>query len=125
LRTLLADGVARGASYGEMAGLISALFEGFSRDRAMLISTTEASNAYSEGNLVVARDLAAGGLPLQKRWVTAGDERVEELCRSNEADGWIPLEQPFSTGAMRVPQHPRCRCVNSYSMVPSDTAAIL
>ena len=51
------------------------------------------------------------GLQVYKSWLTADDDRVDEdICRANEAQGPIPLEDKFQSGHMAPLGHPRCRC---------------
>ena len=118
LRTLLTEAMRQGRSYSEVAALIRERFAGFAgrkpqahiRDRATLVAVTEAGEAYCEGQLMAARELAALGLALQKRWVTVGDARVTEGCRANAAAGWIDLEAAFPSGHLRPLRFPGCRC---------------
>lgn len=44
------------------------------------------------------------------RWVVTPDEITCEICLGNEADGWIPLGEAFSSGHTTTPSHLRCRC---------------
>ena len=71
---------------------------------------TEIGDAYAEGNLIVAQELAAAGIEMEKAWSTVGDDKVSELCAGNEAQGWIPLEDAFQSGHQRPLGHPGCRC---------------
>jgi hypothetical protein len=51
-----------------------------------------------------------------KSIVTANDESVCIKCRMAEADGVIPLDQPYSNGMMHPPFHGHtCRCNESTS----------
>ncbi len=110
LRTVIADGVERGASYGEIAREISGRFDDFASARAELIATTEMGNAYAEGNMIIGRDLRDAGLTMEKSWLTAGDDRVDPVCDQNEGDGWIPIDESFSSGDDRPTAHSGCRC---------------
>lgn len=118
IRTVLIEGTSKGWSYNEMARRISERYKEFAvgrpqlhiDSRAHMIAVTEVGNAYAEGNLQVAQGLAAAGLKMEKAWHTVGDSRVEAICLGNEAEGWIPLEQTFSSGHMRPLAHPACRC---------------
>jgi hypothetical protein len=121
LRTLLANGVDQGLSYDQIAAQIQDLFAGFSADRALVIATYEAGTAYSEGTLIVGQDLQAGGLEMEKSWLTAQDSAVDpDLCGPNEDQGWIPLDDQFQSGDDRPLAHPRCRCVLLTRRVGSD-----
>jgi hypothetical protein len=86
------------------------------RERRKTIAQTEGRIATSEARRVEAENRGAKW----KRWVTSQDDRVSDICMGNEADGVIPIEQPFSSGAQQTPGHPNCRCSVSY--VKSDKA---
>src|SRR5208282_2235305 len=45
-----------------------------------------------------------------KRWVTVGDDAVEEICLANEDQGVIDLDEDFDSGDDAPPAHPNCRC---------------
>lgn len=111
LRAVISEGIELGWSYNKIAKSIRETFADFSTKRAKLIATTELGNAYQEGNLIVARDLAASGLKMQKSWLTVGDKNVDAHCIANQSQGWIGVEKEFKSGAMRPLDHPRCRCV--------------
>ncbi len=49
-----------------------------------------------------------------KRWHTKGDELTCETCKANEAQGWIPLTEPYRSGHLNPPAHDYCRCTESY-----------
>ena len=118
IRTVLVEGTSKGWSYDQIAKRITERYREFAvgrpqkhiDSRAHMIAVTEVGNAYAEGNLQVAQGLAEAGLKMEKSWNTVGDNRVSELCRGNEAEGWIPLEQTFASGHMRPLGHPACRC---------------
>lgn len=81
---------------------------GHVRNRAELIAVTEMGDAYVAGNFAAAK---ASGLPVDKRWLTAGDERVDdEVCLPNEGAGWIDVDETFPSGHMGPTAHPGCRC---------------
>jgi hypothetical protein len=112
IRTIVTDGVDQGLSYTTIAGQLRQAFATMSAERARLISTTEAGNAYSAGSLAAAQELQAAGVPMLKSWLTVHDELVDpNQCEPNEAEGWIPLDQVFQSGHDRPLAHPRCRCV--------------
>jgi hypothetical protein len=118
LRTVLTQAVSEGWSYNRTARAIIERFREFASgkpqqhidSRAHLIAITELGNAYAEGNLIVARDIAAAGIPMEKAWQTVGDNRVSDGCRENEAAGWIGLEAEFPSGHLRPLRFPGCRC---------------
>lgn len=118
LRSLLTKAVDEGRSYGKTAKAIKEQFDGFSgrkpqahiRSRAHLVAVQEAGEAYCEGNLQVGKELQALGLVIDKAWLTTKDSRVSAVCRGNEAQGWIPIDDAFSSGHDRPLGHVACRC---------------
>ncbi len=119
LRTLLAQAVEEGWSYNKTQREIRAHFRGFSasrpqkhiRNRAELVALTETGEAYSEGALQVGQQLEEAGLALEKRWLSVGDERVDEkICAANERQSWIAFNSNFQSGHGRPLGHPACRC---------------
>jgi uncharacterized protein with gpF-like domain len=132
IRTIVRDGAKRGASYTEVANEIADMFVEFAgsssivdillnnvqRSRAEVVAITELGNAYEAGNRIVVDDLAAGGLEMQKSWLTVGDERVDPHCSENQGAGWIPLEDAFPSGHQQPLAHPNCRCTALYRRAP-------
>lgn len=118
LRTIITNGVRDGRSYDEIAREIRARFKGFStpsplkhiRSRAHLVAVTEVGDAYEAGNRAVIDDLVDAGLTMEKSWSTTGDGRVDPICDGNEAEGWIPVADIFSSGDGEPLAHPGCRC---------------
>ncbi len=94
IKTIITEGVDKGWSYNQMAKAISDRYAEFRvgrpqahiASRAHMIAVTERGNAYSAGNAMVAEDLAASGLDMQKEGVITGGEFCE-LCLGNEAQG--------------------------------------
>lgn len=118
LRTIITNAVEAGKSYDRLARDIRALFTDFSTTRAKLIATTELGNAYQEGNLIVARDLKASGLVMQKKWLARDDGKADQHCLDNMAQDWIDVDEEFKSSALRPLDHPRCRCVLLYRRKP-------
>jgi hypothetical protein len=124
LRTLLAQGAREGLSYTEIANQIDTMFTDFSRtsvvdflldrqkwSRAEIVAITELGNAYEAGNAIVAADLMAAGLVMEKRWLSVRDGEVDTtLCKPNDEQGWIPETDAFQSGHMQPLAHPLCRC---------------
>lgn len=85
---------------------------GFDENRAKLIADTEIGNANSRGALEGYKAAADAGVAVMKKWVTVGDDDVDkDICEANEAQGAIPIDEPFQSGHMAPLGHPRCRCV--------------
>jgi len=118
IQTLITQAVDEGWSYQRTAEALTERFQEFAvgqlqshiDSRAHLIAVTETGNAYAEGNLLVAQELKAAGLDMEKAWDTVGDGKVSEGCRENEAAGWIKVEQAFPSGHQRPLRFPGCRC---------------
>lgn len=119
LRTLLTRGADQGWSYDKLAAEINARFDGFAEgrpqqhidSRAHLVAVTELGNAYETGNYLAGQELRDAGLVMEKAWQTVEDERVcSEECEANQAQGWIPFDEPFSSGHLHPLAHPACRC---------------
>lgn len=122
LKTLITEGVDGGWSYDRMAKAITERFADFAvgkpqdhiKSRAHLVAVTEIGMAYEEGNAIVANDLKAAGLKMQKKWDTIGDDKVSDGCRENERAGWIALDEEFPSGDMQPLRFPGCRCTALY-----------
>jgi len=114
LRVLLARSTSSGWAYSRLATTIHKTFGEFSTKRSKRIAVHEIGSAYQKGNLIVAQELAAQGVQIEKSWLTRKDDKVDEHCTSNEAAGWIDVNDPFPSGAMRPLDHVGCRCVAMY-----------
>jgi SPP1 gp7 family putative phage head morphogenesis protein len=110
LQGILAEGLEAGLSYSQIAKLITAKFSDFGAARARLIAITEIGNAYSDATLESGLSLQDRGIEMEKSWMTAGDDRVDEPCEANEAAGWIFIQDDFPSGSGRPLDHPGCRC---------------
>ena len=96
---------------------------GFDDDRAQRIAENEMGDAVSQGALTTYTAAADAGISIKKSWLTAGDDKVDEdICRKNEEQGPIPVEQAFQSGHQRPLGHLHCRC----SLVPviDDTTGL-
>lgn len=119
LRTVLVQAVDEGRSYNELAGAIRTTFDDFGGPRAKLIAVTETGEAYAEGGRQAATALRDLGVGVEKRWLTASDDRVDdEICGPNEDAGWIPLDEPYPSGHIRPLGHPGCRCDEEHRAAP-------
>lgn len=118
LQTLIGKAAGEGWSYQKTAEAIVERFEQFAigkpqahiDSRAHLIAVTEIGNAYAEGMLIVARNLADAGIGVEKYWDTVGDGNVSEGCKANEQAGWIDVNDVFPSGDLRPLRFPGCRC---------------
>jgi hypothetical protein len=114
LADLLTAGLSDGLSYSQIASSITDAFADFGPTRAEVIATYETGQAYEAGSKAVALDLRDSGTAMEKSWLTAGDDRVSDDCEMNEGDGWIPVDEPHSSGDDAPLAHPRCRCTELY-----------
>jgi SPP1 gp7 family putative phage head morphogenesis protein len=89
------------------------------RERRETIARTETRYAQEEAARVQAN--AAG--KQWKRWITSADDRVSEVCRDNQAQGWIKIADTFQGGTNNPPGHPNCRCSCVYRKEDPDDAA--
>lgn len=128
IRDVVRDGLAKGTSYQKVARQIVARYAEFGvpsplghiRSRAELVAVTEMGEAYVFGTMTKARSVR---LPLEKHWLTVGDNRVDEgQCRPNERAGWIPLEELFPSGHDAPLAHPGCRCDVQTRLAPRAKA---
>lgn len=113
LRSTLKQAVADKLSDKQIADLLERDYA-FSTERAQLIARTEVRNAIGHGALAGAQRV---GMQV-KGWRVSDDEGPCPLCEANQAQGWIPIDNPFVSGAMAPLQHPRCRCSASYRKAP-------
>lgn len=126
-------GIANGTSYQTVAKNLIGLEAGFAapsplghiRSRGELIAVTEMGNAYVKGTLTAAGELKAAGLGMEKHWLPTGDQRVCPVCASNEAQGWIELDEHFPSGHDGPTAHPGCRCDVQTRKVATGGAAKL
>jgi hypothetical protein len=117
IRALLADGIENHQSYSAVARTIRDLFRemgmfapGATRDRASMIAVHEIGQAYTNAQLAVGAAMQDTGLGMEKFWQTVEDDRVEAECEGNQAEGWIPFDQEFSSGDDAPLAHVGCRC---------------
>jgi len=108
MRERILNAFEEGKGAADIAETIGDFFDNESKWRALRIARSEVVAGYAEGTLEGYRQ---SGVVKTKRWLTAGDDRVDPECLLNEADGDIPLDKAFSTGNMVPPVHPNCRCV--------------
>jgi HK97 family phage portal protein len=100
-------GVEEGLGADDIAASIGEFFDTQSQWRALRIARTEVISAYAEGSMEGYRQ---AGIVKTKRWITAGDARVDPECQMNEEQGSIALNLNFTTGHDAPPVHANCRC---------------
>lgn len=105
---ILMEGVEQGLGTNEIAENIRGFFDEQSDWRALRVARTEVMTGYGRGTYEGYRQ---SGVVTGKRWLTAGDASVCEICRGNEQQGVVPLEENFKSGDLTPVSHPNCRCV--------------
>ena len=103
----------------EIARMMETAFNSLLRDRRQSIARTEARFATSAAN----QEIAESRGQQHKIWITTGDDRVDDACQGNEAQGWIGIKDAFSSGSDTPPDHPLCRCSLAYRTAPPTDAA--
>lgn len=125
IKGLITEGLDQGKSYQAIAKEIAKRFSDFAkppkygpshvRSRAELVAITETANAYSAGSFFAVQTASEKtGLAFEKKWLTVGDQRVSEGCKTNEAEGWIDTTTDHSSGHLYPPRFPGCRCSEQY-----------
>lgn len=118
LNSLISNATAEGISYTRLSKMISDKFSEFAtggdNPRSRRIAVYELGDAYEAGNETAARELEAAGVDVERKWVTIGDDRVRPSHRDSQVEGWQSMDYVFSSGAMRSPTDPGCRCVMIY-----------
>lgn len=104
LQELIERGILQKRGVGGLARDIRSELNDMSVQRAKLIAVTEMNTAMSTATFAKIKRI---GLTY-KRWID--HEGACEICRGNKAQGAIPVDQPFASGVMHSPGHPRCKC---------------
>jgi len=118
LKTVIADAINNKRGVEGLARDLRREFDDMSKARARSIAQTETNDALSQASLDRMGDMGVTG----KEWVTAGDESVCPICGGNEAQGVIPVNEPFASGHMRPPGHPgECRCSLSPALLSKSS----
>lgn len=128
IRDVMTQARADGVGMNELARRIRSDVFGdtITTQRATTIARTETVGALNEGAMVKAR---AAGAFRSKQWVSQRDGRVRPSHASAEAQGWIPIDQPYSNG-LDYPHEPgapadeviNCRCSQLFSDLTADEA---
>jgi len=106
VRTFSLDLVAGGYSPKQVESMTTAYSRRLLRRRGETIARTEMRDAVTAGGLVQDERYGAN----EKAWATVGDDRVSNICNTNQAQGWIPIDRAFVSGHQGPTSHPRCRC---------------
>lgn len=108
---VITRGVIEGKSNFEVADELLKNNRIISQNRAEMIANAEVSNAINNMELEAA---IRNGSQF-KHWDTSHDNRVTEQCRHNQAQGDVPILEPFESGHQSPPRFPRCRCILEFS----------
>ncbi|MFA5348127.1 MAG: hypothetical protein WC294_08315, partial [Methanoregula sp.] len=126
LNTIIEKDYGEGKTYQQIARDLKNDFAEYSLpgggERAKLIAVTELGNAHEGTKENMVRQIAQAGFKMKKFALTLKDEKVCNICRANMADGWIPIDQPHSSGHQRSKFHPGCRCPELYRADLPDVA---
>ena len=130
IKSIISAGRESGKSYDEIAKDIIAEYNTMAvgrpqehiRSRAHMIAVTETADAYGYANFTSANEIGDTlGIKMEKSWDNTNDDRVCDDCDGNANDGWIAIDEPFSSGVDREPAHPACRCAVLYRAVGAVT----
>ena len=117
IQKVIADGLQQNIGSKAIADNIQAA-TAFSKERAQTIALNEIRMANATGKFNGWKKAASYGVTFEKRWQTSNVYKCCDLCEANELDGYIPLDQPFSSGAMsEADSHVNCRCVTTVRTV--------
>lgn len=78
----------------------------FDAQRASKVAVTETTRAYAEGNTTAWRE---SGVVTGRRWQTAVDEMVCEVCGGLHGQV-VGIDEPFDAEIDNPPAHVNCRC---------------
>lgn len=109
LRAAIADAWDAGGSYTQIVDAIKSTVEEFSDVRAGMIAQNEVNDAYNAGRTATAR---AAGLS-EKSWETESANPCP-VCTGNEDDGWIGMDDSFSSGDDAPTAHVNCQCILNF-----------
>lgn len=106
LREMIGQAFAEQWTPAELARHIDESFT-FSAGRAEMIADTETAMAQTAATVQTGKNLGATTKSLQM----SNLHDVDDECDLAQAAGEIPIDDPFPDGALHVPLHPRCCCV--------------
>lgn len=79
----------------------------FGSYRAELIARTETAMAYTAATVDVGTRVGAETKTVQM----SNLHDIDDVCDAAHAAGEVPIDTPYPGGALHVPLHPNCRCV--------------
>jgi hypothetical protein len=107
IRTILVNGLEAEKPFSTIIAEIKQA-GAFSRQRAETIAVSEIGNAFSQGTLGAAKDVAADGVVMEKSWL-AEDEPCP-ICEENANADWLDVDEDFPSGDDAPLAHPNCLC---------------
>lgn len=112
IRKIISDGLDNGDSYQTIARAIKSQFVDYSSKRAHKVAVTEAGQAYQAGNFGAIQEASETSLQFEKSWLPVSDPCP--ICADNADQGWLDLNDSFSSGHAHPVAHPLCRCAALY-----------
>lgn len=103
------------ATIDEISKALTDEMPDISASRAFTIARTETSRAMGQGNF---NAMVQNGVTT-KKWVLAGSKPCE-ICQPNADDGYIPVNDTFSSGDDYEPAHPNCECYTEAGEINLD-----
>ncbi len=101
IRQAITDKLSQAAFAAELRNSV------FSKERAEQIADYETREPFHQATLEAFKQ---SGKVNSVRWMTMGDDLVEEICAENEDAGQIAVGDTFLSGDNAPPAHPNCRC---------------
>ncbi len=117
IRTILTNGLEAETPFSKIITEIKQA-GAFSRARAERIAVTEIGNAFSQGTLGAAKDVAAEGVDMEKSWLAESDPCP--ICEENASEEWIDIDDDFSSGDDAPLAHVNCLCALLVRRVGSE-----
>jgi hypothetical protein len=107
IRTILVNGLEAEKPFSTIITQIKQA-GAFSRARAETIAVSEIGNAFSQGTLGAAKDVAAEGVDMEKSWLAEDDPCP--ICEENANADWLDVDEDFPSGDDAPLAHPNCLC---------------
>jgi SPP1 gp7 family putative phage head morphogenesis protein len=105
LSRTLSLGLSNGQNPRMIARAMVKEIDTLTKTRALVIARTEVIAAHAEGQLDGYEELGIEEVTVQAEWLTAGDDRVCDLCEMMEGEV-LTIEEARGL----IPRHPNCRC---------------
>jgi len=112
IQELVKQNLKQNKSIDDLAKAIQSEFNEMSRSRAYKIARTETADALGDASMRQAKDEN-----LEEKTIILGSNPCV-ICLDNEAEGWMDINDGYSSGDDRAPFHPNCVCTNIYRRKP-------